>query len=171
MNTEVTIVMLLHVYFVVKHVFFPFVQTKFQKWYEELVTFIGQSKREVELQAHILIDSVKKWQHKTQKYFDVIQQKMIRERCEHNLESASSTSGENSAELIAQSPIEPLSVQSSMEAIAKRTTKRTVSKEEKNVCYPSMPSMLKYIKNIFLFLWFWWVFFSFSLVDRNRIWP
>lgn len=105
--------------------------TRFQRWYVELVNFIGQSKREVEFQAQFLIDSVQKWQHKTKKHFDVIQQKLIRE---HNLQSPSSTVCENSTEPIVQSSIEP---------VTQRATKRIVSKAKNNVCFPSMPGTLK----------------------------
>lgn len=57
------------------------IQTK----HENMINFIIESKKEVEAESKLLIDSIKKWQQKSNERFDMIHQKYVQE---HNLENA-----------------------------------------------------------------------------------
>lgn len=98
-----------------------------QTWYNELVNFITESKNEVEFQTNFLIDSAKKWQHKTNERFDMIHHKFVQE---HNLENAS-TNDE-------QRPIE-------QQAIPTKPVAPPVAKP-KEKCHPSMPGKFNNIR-------------------------
>ena len=104
--------------------------------------FIADAKKDIDLQAKILIESAKKWQQNANEKFDLIQLHINRE---HNLQNSSTTASNEERPI--QRPTERR-IGRPPKPPTERSSKKP-SSQPKKVCFPSMPGkQTKFLKKI-----------------------
>lgn len=123
-----------------------------QDWYQELTSFIAQSKQIVDGEARRTADVVEKWQQDTCAKFDVIEQYIIRM---HNLQNVPNHEYEPERSVEVEQQVEQEIVQTTTEQTNHQIEPTEGQTDQQNeqpntVGYPSMPGKQSYSNSLHL---------------------